>query len=315
MRTHKQKKQDVTRCKQATTLQLTQATEGRNQRDRGPAVQTPSFEKRVTHTQCVCRDCTEGYDALQVLNGRCRLRTSTGIHTALAHTATANIDRKAVATLTPGDAHKLNATRVHKHSAQGSNTVLTTSLQQSCRRLAHSCSHPHMTPSHKPKQAIPPLDIPSSDRCFLGSHKQGTHLQDAWRVLLLLLLRPLRLLLLLLLLLPDMQRRGFLKCRCPQHHSATPHKVATVSDREPNGEGQVVGGCRIRQQPSTEAAATAAAAAAAGLCNDVKRVTCRLATASKNNTASQHHSVTPHKAAAVQPYDRPKALAPHTPRP
>jgi hypothetical protein len=35
---------------QATTLQLTPATEGRNQRGRGPTVQTPSFEKLVTHT-------------------------------------------------------------------------------------------------------------------------------------------------------------------------------------------------------------------------------------------------------------------------
>jgi hypothetical protein len=66
------KKKDVTRGTQATTLQLTPATEGRNQRGRGPTVQTPSFEKLVTHTQCACRLRKEGYGTLQVLNGRCR---------------------------------------------------------------------------------------------------------------------------------------------------------------------------------------------------------------------------------------------------
>jgi hypothetical protein len=54
---------------QATTLQLTPATEGRNQRGRGPTVQTPSLEKLVTHTQCACRLRKEGYGTLQVLNG------------------------------------------------------------------------------------------------------------------------------------------------------------------------------------------------------------------------------------------------------
>jgi hypothetical protein len=38
---------------QATTLQLTPATEGRNQRGRGPTVETPSFEKLVTHSVCL----------------------------------------------------------------------------------------------------------------------------------------------------------------------------------------------------------------------------------------------------------------------
>jgi hypothetical protein len=38
------KKKDVTRGTHAATLQLTPATEGRNQRGRGPTRQTPSFE-------------------------------------------------------------------------------------------------------------------------------------------------------------------------------------------------------------------------------------------------------------------------------
>jgi hypothetical protein len=43
----KKEKRVVTRGTQATTLQLTPATEGRNPRGRGPTVQTPSFEKLV----------------------------------------------------------------------------------------------------------------------------------------------------------------------------------------------------------------------------------------------------------------------------
>ena len=66
------KKKDVTRGTQATTLQLTPAKEGRNQRGRGPTVQTPSFEKLVTHTQFACRLRKKSYGTLQVLNGRCR---------------------------------------------------------------------------------------------------------------------------------------------------------------------------------------------------------------------------------------------------
>ncbi len=48
-------RKDVTRSTHAATLQRTPATEGHNQRGKGPTEQTPSFERLVTHTQCAHR--------------------------------------------------------------------------------------------------------------------------------------------------------------------------------------------------------------------------------------------------------------------